>query len=56
MLSMPKRFTVTLDEADYRTLRAMAYADEVPVAVKARDLIIAQVKAAREDKTSTEEK
>ena len=39
---MPKRrFTVTLDAADYAKLRALAYEDEVQVAVKARDLILA---------------
>ena len=36
-----RRFTVTLDAADYAKLRALAYEDEVLVAVKARDLILA---------------
>ena len=37
----PKRFTVVLDETDYAALRALAYEDEVQVAAKARDLILA---------------
>jgi len=45
---MPKRrFTVTLDAADYAALRALAYEDEVLVAVKARDLIRAGLAAAK---------
>jgi hypothetical protein len=40
---MLKRFTVTMDVADYARLRALAYADEVQVAVKARDLIVSHL-------------
>lgn len=41
MLSMSKkRFTVQLDAADWQRLRALAYANEVAPAVKARDLIL----------------
>jgi hypothetical protein len=40
MLSMQKRFTVTLEAVDYAALRALAYADEVQLAVKARALIL----------------
>ena len=48
LLSMPKRrFTVTLDAADYAALRALAYEDEVLVAVKARDLILAGLASAK---------
>jgi len=36
-----KRFTVQLDAADWQRLRALAYADEVAPAAKARDLILA---------------
>ena len=43
MLSIPKRFTVTLDEADYARLRALAYDAGVAPAAKARDLIIVQL-------------
>jgi hypothetical protein len=39
----PRRFTVTLDADDYARLRALAYSDEMPVAVKARDLLLAQL-------------
>ena len=56
MLSMPKRFTVTLDEADYAELRQLAYLHEVQPAVEARNLIRAQIRLLQEDKTSTEEK
>ena len=34
-----------MDVADYARLRALAYADEVQVAVKARDLIVSQLPA-----------
>ena len=44
---MPRRFTVTLDEDDYAALRALAYADEVVVAVKAREMILEQIRAQR---------
>ena len=32
-----------MDVADYARLRALAYADEVQVAVKARDLIVSHL-------------
>ena len=41
---------MTLDEADYAELRALAYADEALVAVKARDLILAGIAVARESR------
>jgi len=44
---MPKkRFTVQLDATDWQRLRALAYADEVAPAAKARELIMAGLAAA----------
>jgi hypothetical protein len=37
---MTKRFSITLDDEDYETLRAVAYARKTQVAVQARDLMI----------------
>ena len=52
MLGMKKRFTVTLDAPGYAALRALAYAAEVPLAVKARDLILDGIaQAANPDST-----
>ena len=47
MANIPKRrFMVALDPDDYAALRALAYKDEVVVAVKARELILAGLAAA----------
>lgn len=42
-----KRFSVTLEVTDYEALRALAYADEALLAVKARDLIISETARAK---------
>ena len=47
MLYMTKRFSVTLDDEDYETLRAVAYACKKQPAVQARNLMLTQLRIER---------